>query len=58
MGVRTAKAAERGWAVSVEAATPVVSKEVGSEVALWVTAEAVMAVGYWEVTAVAVMEDT
>ena len=58
LGVRTAKAAERGWAVSVEAATPAVRKEGGPEGVSWVTVEAVMATGQWVVMVAAVREDT
>ena len=56
--MRTAKAAERGWAVSVEAATPAVRKEGGPEGVSWVTVEAVMATGQWVVMVAAVREDT
>ena len=55
--VRMAKEAERGWTVSVEAATPAVSKEVGREGATWVTVEVVMAAVQWVVAAGAMKED-
>jgi len=57
-GVRTAKAVERGWAVSAEVAKPAVPKEVGQEEVSWVTVEAVMATGQWVVMVGAVREDT